>query len=53
MEYGSQVMHRGTWSIGHGSDADSHLAYRQSIMLCTMSSLFWMEKLMKLVSTRM
>ena len=29
-----------------------HLAYKQSIMLCIMSILFLMEKLMKLVSTR-
>ena len=30
-----------------------HLAYKQSIMLWIMSILFLMEKLMKLVSTKM
>lgn len=29
----------------------SHLAIRQSIMPCTNSILFWIEKLMKFVST--
>jgi hypothetical protein len=35
------------------SDIDSHLAIKQSIMPCTSSILFWIEKLIKFVSTSM
>ena len=38
------------WTL-RGTTADTHFAIKQSIIPCTNSILFWIEKLMKFVST--